>query len=81
MLMMMMMIFSHENIVTGGERNADEDEKKIGDREVQDQQICCVLHLRVRHHLANIDVDDMILIKIRDQVSSSEAVPLLDSCF
>ena len=34
MLMMMMMIFSHENIVTGGERNADEDEKEIGDREV-----------------------------------------------
>ena len=34
LLMMMMMIFSHENIVTGGERNADEDEKKIGDREV-----------------------------------------------
>ena len=34
LFMMMMMIFSHENIVTGGERNADEDEKKIGDREV-----------------------------------------------
>ena len=31
---MMMMIFSHENVVTGGERNADEDEKKISDREV-----------------------------------------------
>ena len=55
LLMMEMMIFSHENIVTGGERNADEDKKKIGDREVQDQQVCCVLHLRVRHHLANID--------------------------
>ena len=34
LMMLMMMIFSHENVVTGGERNADEDKKKIGDREV-----------------------------------------------
>ena len=74
LLMMMMMIFSHENVVTGGERNADEDKKKIGDREVQDQQVCCVLHLRVRHHLADIDVDDI------DAVMIQEGLPLLDIC-
>ena len=34
LMMMIMMIFSHENVVTGGERNADENEKKIGDREI-----------------------------------------------
>ena len=41
----------HENVVAGGEGDTDEDEEEVGDGEVQDQQVRCVLHLRVRHHL------------------------------
>ena len=44
-------IFLHENVVACSEGNADEDKEKIGNGEIQDQQVRCVLHLRVRHHL------------------------------
>ena len=41
----------HEDIVAGGEGNANEDEEEVGNREVQNQHVCRVLHLRVRLHL------------------------------
>ena len=37
----------HENIVAGGERYTDKNEEEIGDSKIEDQQVCCVLHLRV----------------------------------
>ena len=37
----------HEDIVTGSKRNTDENEQEIGNSEVENQQVCCVLHLGV----------------------------------
>ena len=36
----------HEDVVAGGERNTDEDEQKISNCEVENQQVGRVLHLR-----------------------------------
>ena len=41
----------HENIVTGSEGDAHKYEQKVCDHQVQDQQVGCVLHLRVGIHL------------------------------
>ena len=37
----------HEDIVAGGEGNADADEEQVGHRQVQDQHVRGVLHLRI----------------------------------
>ena len=50
-MLIIITIFLHENVVACSEGNTDEDKEKIGNGEIQDQQVCCVLHLRVRHHL------------------------------
>ena len=68
-MLIIITIFLHENVVACSEGNADEDKEKIGNGEIQDQQVRCVLHLRVRHHLANIDADDIDAVMIQDLLS------------
>ena len=41
----------HEDVVTGGGRDTHQDEQQVCHRQVQNQQVGCVLHLGIAVHL------------------------------
>ena len=57
-------IFLHENVVACSEGNTDEDKEKIGNGKIQDQQVRCVLHLRICMNLQQIKSSLFLLLNV-----------------
>ena len=66
----------HEDIVAGREGDTDEDEEQVCHRQVQDQQVRCVLHLGVGNHLKYRKSHTRILVVLESRDQGKQVIPI-----